>query len=114
MGRTRVLTNNDLRAILLRVKDGESLRGIAKDYPVSHQAISKRLKQIAQGPDKLPNNEGKVAEPTNHLVRSPLMKDIETLATNLGLPKVATTGIPLNFPVKGDSIRAIYLMLTPL
>jgi len=110
--RPQILSNNDLRAILLRVKDGESLRGIAEDYPVSHQAISKRLKQIAEGNDKLPTAHVKVAEPPTHLVRQPIAEDLETLATNLGLPKVATTEIPVGFSVKGDTIRAIYTVLT--
>ncbi len=44
MPRKPLLSQSDLETVFNRKQTGESLRKIAEDYPVTHQALSKRLK----------------------------------------------------------------------
>lgn len=93
---TSKLSDSDMRAIIKRVKLGESLRKIAEDFPVSHQAISKRLARnllyVSARPRKKPKTK------------------------NVLGGKVATnwqpSGIPTTPDIKIDTLRNVFLQLT--
>lgn len=89
LGRPEKLTKANLRAILVRVGNKEPMRAIARDYGVSHTAIYNRLTELQKGGEKL-------------------YPDITTPNT---APKRAPVKIPVEVEVKGDTIRAIFLLL---
>jgi len=59
--------------IIARYAAGEPLRAIARDYPVSHQALSKRLKHARQRQQEQPEPQPEpAAEPADE--RSPALE----------------------------------------
>lgn len=86
-GRPAKLSKEDLQTILKRYSKGESLRSLAKEFNVSHQAISKRL---------WPNGR------TEDLTKT----DPENGTVQRGLE------IPVMVPIRGDRIRGVYEILT--
>lgn len=61
------ITEKEMKDILKRYSKGESLRSISEDYPITHQALSKRMKSFAIIQQKLPSKVATIDTITNNI-----------------------------------------------